>query len=118
MKQREIYNCAQMMELIQEIGFLPLLDSGIRGYSAEEMVADDCRYVVLPDGGWDRCGSGKGPSSRRATASMASSLLARLALSVVSGGQTSATIAVICTQHRQRVLSTRPSCLPCRNKVL
>lgn len=53
MKQREIYNCAQMIELIQEIGFLPLLDSGIRGFSAEEMVADDCRYVVLPDGGWD-----------------------------------------------------------------
>ena len=53
MQQREIYNSAQMIELIQEIGFLPLLDSGIRGYSAEEMVADDCRYVVLPDGGWD-----------------------------------------------------------------
>ena len=33
--------------------FLPLLDSGIRGYSAEEMVADDCRYVMLPDGGWN-----------------------------------------------------------------
>ena len=53
MKQREIYSCAQMMELIQEVGFLPLLDSGIRGYSAEEMVADECRYVMLPDGGWD-----------------------------------------------------------------
>lgn len=35
------------------MGFLPLLDSGIRGFSAEEMVDDDCRYVVLPDGGWD-----------------------------------------------------------------
>jgi len=35
MKQREIYSCAQMMELIQEVGFLPLLDSGIRGYSAD-----------------------------------------------------------------------------------
>ena len=53
MKHREIYNSAQLMEAIQEIGFLPLLDSGIRGYSAEEMVADDCRYVILPDGGWD-----------------------------------------------------------------
>ena len=53
MKRHEIYNSAQMIELIQEIGFLPLLDSGISGYSAEEMVADDCRYVVLPDGGWD-----------------------------------------------------------------
>ena len=53
MKHREIYNCAQLMELIQEIGFLPLLDSGIRGFSAEEIVSDDCRYVMLPDGGWD-----------------------------------------------------------------
>ena len=52
MKYREIYNSAQLMETIQEIGFLPLLDCGIRGYSAEEMVADDCRYVILPDGGW------------------------------------------------------------------
>ena len=42
-----------MTELIQQIGFLPLLDSGIRGYSAEEMVSDDCRYVVFSDGGWD-----------------------------------------------------------------
>ena len=43
----------EMMELIDDIGFLPLLDSGIYGYSAEEIVDDDCRYVVLPDGGWD-----------------------------------------------------------------
>lgn len=52
-KSKEIYNSAQLMELIQELGFLPLLDSGIAGYSAEELVSDDCRYVVLPDGGWD-----------------------------------------------------------------
>ena len=53
MTKLEIYSQAQLMELISEIGFLPLLDSGIRGYSAEEMVSDDCRYVMLPDGGWD-----------------------------------------------------------------
>lgn len=41
------------MELIHDIGFLPLLDSGIYGYSAEEIVDEDCRYVNLPDGGWD-----------------------------------------------------------------
>ena len=41
------------MGLIDDIGFLPLLDSGIRGFSAEEIVDDDCRYVVFPDGGWD-----------------------------------------------------------------
>lgn len=53
MKRMEIYSAAQLMEYIQQIGFLPLLDSGISGYSAEDVVADDCRYVVLPDGGWD-----------------------------------------------------------------
>lgn len=48
-----IYNSAQLIELIERIGFLPLLDSGIEGYSAEEMVDEDCRYIVFPDGGWD-----------------------------------------------------------------
>jgi hypothetical protein len=41
------------MAHIQQVGFLPLLYSGIRGFSAEEIVDDDCRYVVMPDGGWD-----------------------------------------------------------------
>lgn len=53
MEREEIYSCAQLMELIQRIAFLPLLDSGIEGYSAEEMVSEECRYVVFPDGGWD-----------------------------------------------------------------
>ena len=53
MTSSEIYNAAQLIERIQQIGFLPLLDSGIRGFSAEEMVAEDCRYVTFPDGGWD-----------------------------------------------------------------
>ena len=49
----EIYSATGMMELIQKIGFLPLLDSGIEGFSAEDIVADDCGYVRLPEGGWD-----------------------------------------------------------------
>ena len=48
-----IYNDAGLIELIQRIGFLPLLDSGIEGYTAEDVVDEDCRYVVFPDGGWD-----------------------------------------------------------------
>ena len=48
-----ISSAAEAMELIDDIGFLPLLDSGIPGFSAEEIVDDDCRYVVFPDGGWD-----------------------------------------------------------------
>ena len=53
MQHKEIYSCAQLMELIQQIGFLPLLDSSVRGFSAEEMVCEECRYVVFSDGGWD-----------------------------------------------------------------
>lgn len=49
----EIYSATGMMELIQKIGFLPLLDSGIEGFSAEDIVAEDCGYVRLPEGGWD-----------------------------------------------------------------
>ncbi len=49
----EIHSCEQMIELIQQLGFLPLLVSGISGFSAEEMADEDCRYVVFPDGGWE-----------------------------------------------------------------
>jgi hypothetical protein len=49
----QIHTCPELMELIQEVGFLPLLDSGIVGYSAEDMVDEECRYVVFDDGGWD-----------------------------------------------------------------
>ena len=53
MPRYEIHSCEQMMELIQQLGFLPLLASGISGYSAEEMADEECRYVVFSDGGWD-----------------------------------------------------------------
>ena len=49
----EIHSCPELIELIQQIGFLPLLDSGIAGFSAEDLADDECRYVVYPDGGWD-----------------------------------------------------------------
>ena len=49
----EVYSATGMMELIQKIGFLPLLDSGIEGFSAEDIVVEDCGYVRLPEGGWD-----------------------------------------------------------------
>ena len=96
----DIHNSAQLIELIDRIGFLPLLDSGIHGFSAEDIVAADCRYVVFPEGGWDWPlwkwkGSiiTEGHHVSRGTMYMVSSLQARQDLSVVSGGQTSATIA-------------------------
>ena len=53
MRNVEMHSCPELMGLIQEVGFLPLLDSGIAGYSAEAIVDDECRYVVYSDGGWD-----------------------------------------------------------------
>ena len=53
MNRIELHSCPELMDYIQQVGFLPLLDSGIPGYSAEELVDADCRYVVFPDGGWD-----------------------------------------------------------------
>lgn len=41
------------MECIAQMGFLPLFDIGVNGFSADALVDDDCRYVVLPDGGWE-----------------------------------------------------------------
>lgn len=40
------------MDAIRQIGLLPLLYSGISGFSADELVAPECRYVVT-DEGWD-----------------------------------------------------------------
>ena len=53
MFNRDIYSAAGLIAFIQEVGFLPLLDGGVRGFSAEECVSDDCRYVVFDDGSWD-----------------------------------------------------------------
>ena len=52
-RRRTIHSCPELMAYIQEVGFLPLLDSGITGYSAEDVVDEDNRYVVYADGGWD-----------------------------------------------------------------
>ena len=54
MPRYEIHSCEQMMELIQQLGFLPLLASGISGYSAEEMADEECRYSLLPNAYMER----------------------------------------------------------------
>lgn len=48
-----IDTAAELIELVRRVGFLPLLACGIEGFSADEAVADDCRYVTFPEGGWD-----------------------------------------------------------------
>ena len=49
----QIHSCHEMMAFIQEVGFLPLLDSGIYGYSAEGVLAEECRFVQFDDGTWE-----------------------------------------------------------------
>jgi len=49
----EIHSCPELMECIQQVGFLPLLESGIPGFSAEALMAEECRYTVFPDGSWE-----------------------------------------------------------------
>ena len=48
-----IHTCPELMACIQQIGFLPLLESGISGFAAESMMAEECRYTVFPDGSWE-----------------------------------------------------------------
>ncbi|MGM9621637.1 MAG: hypothetical protein ACI3X4_09340, partial [Bacteroidaceae bacterium] len=53
MKRRNILNSAGLIEYVDEIGFLPLLDMSIEGWSAEEQVDEECNYTKLPEGGWE-----------------------------------------------------------------
>lgn len=53
MKREPLHSCSQLIDYINQIGFLPLLPLGIDGWSAEEVVDADCRYHPLPDGGWE-----------------------------------------------------------------
>lgn len=49
----EISSCPQLIERVQQLGFLPLLDSGITGFCAEEMMASDYHYIQYEDGCWE-----------------------------------------------------------------
>lgn len=49
---QEIRSCPDLIDAIQHIGILPLLKCSIPGFSADELVAPDCRYVVT-DEGWE-----------------------------------------------------------------
>ena len=53
MAKELLHSCLELVDYIEEIGFLPLLDMGITGWSAEEVLDEDCRYNKLPDGGWE-----------------------------------------------------------------
>lgn len=49
---KQVGDCPSLMGVVDEMGFLPLLAGGIRGFSADEMIVPECRYVMTDDG-WD-----------------------------------------------------------------
>lgn len=48
-----LHSCPELIEYIQQVGFLPLLDSGISGYCAESLMAEECRFTQFADGTWE-----------------------------------------------------------------
>ena len=48
-----IHTCPELMECVRQVGFLPLLESGIRGYAAESLMAEECRFTQFDDGTWE-----------------------------------------------------------------
>ena len=48
-----IHSCPELIECVQQVGFLPLLESGIQGYSAESLMAEECRFTQFEDGTWE-----------------------------------------------------------------
>lgn len=51
--KEKVHSCEELIDYVNEIGFLPLLNMGVPGWSAEAVVDDDCQYVALPDGSWE-----------------------------------------------------------------
>lgn len=49
----KILSCTEMIDYVNKIGLLPLLSLGIKGWSADEVVDPECRYVILDDGSWE-----------------------------------------------------------------
>ncbi|MBO6234451.1 MAG: hypothetical protein J6N43_03390, partial [Prevotella sp.] len=49
----EIHSCPELMERVQQLGFLPLLDSCVPGFCAEGLMAEECRFTQFADGSWE-----------------------------------------------------------------
>lgn len=48
-----IHSCPELMECVRQVGFLPLLESGIPGFAAESLMAEECRFTQFEDGTWE-----------------------------------------------------------------
>ena len=49
----DINSCPELIESVHQVGFLPLLESGIQGYAAETLMAEECRFTQFEDGSWE-----------------------------------------------------------------
>lgn len=48
-----IHSCPELIACVRQVGFLPLLESGIQGFAAESMMAEECRFTKFDDGTWE-----------------------------------------------------------------
>ena len=48
-----IQSCPELIACVRQVGFLPLLESGIQGFAAESMMAEECRFTKFDDGTWE-----------------------------------------------------------------
>ena len=53
MQPLEILTIDKLIDYISGIGLLPLLNIGIEGWSADDVVDEECRYHTDPDEGWE-----------------------------------------------------------------
>ncbi len=105
-----IRNCPDLMEAIQKIGLVPLLDSGIPGFSADELVAPECRYVMTDDG-WDwPLWDWKGPMVTEGHFAYGKFFNGKAGfVTMETGGPTSATTAAPSIRNLRRTASRAPS---------
>ncbi len=53
MSEGFIHTASALIDYINDVGFLPLLNVGVAGWSADEAVDEECRYAMRPDGSWE-----------------------------------------------------------------
>ena len=103
MTKELLHSCPELVDYIDEVDFLPLLDMGISGWSAEEVLDEDCGYNKLPDGGWEwPLWEWKGAILRDSGCAYESFSSRRLRLSARNGGRISSTIAAVFSLIRKK----------------
>ena len=53
MQQHDILTIDQLIDYISQVGMLPLLNIGIEGWSADDVVDEECRYHTDPEEEWE-----------------------------------------------------------------